>query len=192
MDQQVFEQSPAKYRSILLEMRRDASPGLNMLYLSGLAETFALIDAENGLEPGSHNLNVRSIARVMRAWGDFEGETWAGGFVLELRDGRRVYVESYADGPDWGPGSCVSVVAVPTHSLPAEAAKEPRLRAVWLGRGSPRAERLLETAGLCPLTPPTVAPIPKPTIPPLGTTSCRQVQVLNPRTNQHEWRQVCQ
>jgi hypothetical protein len=102
MDQQVFEQSPAKYRSILLEMRRDASPGLNMLYLSGLAETFALIDAENGLEPGSHNLNVRSIARVMRAWGDFEGETWAGGFVLELRDGRRVYVESYADGPDLG------------------------------------------------------------------------------------------
>jgi hypothetical protein len=44
-----------------------------MLYLSGLAETLALIDTENALEPGSHNLNVRSIARVLRAWGDFEG-----------------------------------------------------------------------------------------------------------------------
>ena len=36
MDQHVSEQSPAKYRSVLLEMRRDAPPGLNMLYLSGL------------------------------------------------------------------------------------------------------------------------------------------------------------
>ena len=106
MDQHVSEQSPVKYRSVLLEMRRDAPPGLNMLYLSGLAETLALIDRENAQEPGSHDLNVRAIARVLRAWGDFEGDTWAGGFVMELLDGRRVYVESYADGPDWGPDSC--------------------------------------------------------------------------------------
>lgn len=116
MDQPVSEQSPAKYRSALLEMRRDAPPGLNMLYLSGLAETLALIDRENAQETGSHNLNVCAIARVLRAWGDFEGETWAGGFVLELQGGRRLYVESYADGPDWGPDSCASVVAVPTDS----------------------------------------------------------------------------
>jgi len=31
-----------------------------------------------------------------------------------------------------------------------------------------------------------------PTIPPRGTTTCRQEQVLNSRTNQYEWRQVCQ
>lgn len=116
MDQQVSEQSLAKYRSALLEMRRDAPPGLNMLYLSGLAETLALIDRENAQEPGSHDLSVAAIARVLRAWGDFEGETWAGGFVLELTDGRRLYVESYADGPDWGPDSCASVVAVATDS----------------------------------------------------------------------------
>ena len=35
MDQQFSEQSLVKYRSILLEMRRDASPGLNMLYFRG-------------------------------------------------------------------------------------------------------------------------------------------------------------
>lgn len=35
-----------EYRSVLLEMCRDALPGLNMLYLAGLAETLALIDRE--------------------------------------------------------------------------------------------------------------------------------------------------
>jgi hypothetical protein len=44
MDQHVSEQFAAKYRSVLLEMRRDAPPGLNMLYVSGLAESLALID----------------------------------------------------------------------------------------------------------------------------------------------------
>lgn len=116
MDQHVSERSPMEYRSVLLEMCRDALPGLNMLYLSGLAETLTLIDRENAQEPGSHDLNVRAIVRVLRAWGDFEGGTWAGGFVMELLDGRRVYVESYADGPDWGPDSCASVVAVPNDS----------------------------------------------------------------------------
>src|SRR5215217_2182109 len=93
MDQHVSEQSPVRYRSVLLEMRRDAPPGLNMLYLSGLAETLALIDRKNAQEPKSHDLNVGAIARVLRAWGDFEGDTWAGGFVVELLDGRRVYIE---------------------------------------------------------------------------------------------------
>lgn len=119
MDQHVSERSPVEYRSVLLEMCRDALPGLNMLYLSGLAETLALIDRENAQEPGSHNLNVRAIVCILRAWGDFAGNTWAGGFVMELLDGRRVYVESYSDGPDWGPDSCASVVAVPiANTLP--------------------------------------------------------------------------
>jgi hypothetical protein len=74
MDQHVSEQSPVKYRSVLLEMRREAPPGLNMLYLSRLTETLALIDRKNTQEPGSHDLNVRAIARVLRAWGDFEGD----------------------------------------------------------------------------------------------------------------------
>lgn len=44
---------------------------------------------------------------------------------------------------------------------------------------------------LCPITPPSIAPIQAPRIPPIGTTQCRQAQVLNPRTGQHEWREVC-
>src|SRR4029453_19504476 len=102
MDQIVAAQSSTKYRSVLLEMRRDASPGRKILYLSGLAETLAVIERQNVQAPGSHDLNIRAIAGVLRAWGDFEGDSWAGGFVLELIDRRRLYVESYADGPDWG------------------------------------------------------------------------------------------
>ena len=44
---------------------------------------------------------------------------------------------------------------------------------------------------ICPLVPPSVAPIPKPVLPPLGTTSCREVQVYNPYTRQYEWRTIC-
>ena len=72
---------------------------------------------ENAQEPGTHDLNVEAIARVLRAWGDFEGDEWAGGFVLELADGRRLYAESYADGSDWSSDSCVSVVPVPADSV---------------------------------------------------------------------------
>lgn len=45
---------------------------------------------------------------------------------------------------------------------------------------------------LCPLTPPSLAPLQPMQLPPLGTQSCRQVQVLNPRTGQYQWRTVCQ
>jgi hypothetical protein len=70
MDQHVSEQSPVKYRNVLLEMRRDAPPGLNMLYLSGLAETLALIDRENA--PGawkSRSECPRDCSRIARLGG---------------------------------------------------------------------------------------------------------------------------
>jgi len=44
---------------------------------------------------------------------------------------------------------------------------------------------------ICPITPPSIAPITAPSLPPLGTTNCTQQQVLNPRTNQYEWKKVC-
>ena len=115
MDHHVSER-PAKYRCVLLHMRRDARPGLDMLYLSGFAETLAVIERQNALSPGSHDLSVSDIACVLRAWGDFEGDSWAGGFVLELTNSRRVYVESYADGPGWGTHCRVSVSQVSADS----------------------------------------------------------------------------
>ena len=59
---------------------------------------------------GEHDLKADSVVHVVRAWGDFERDAWAGGFVLELRDGRRVYLESWADGAEWGPDSDASVI----------------------------------------------------------------------------------
>jgi hypothetical protein len=44
---------------------------------------------------------------------------------------------------------------------------------------------------LCPIVPPALAPLPSLQLPPLGTTSCRQVQVLNPLTQRYEFRRVC-
>jgi hypothetical protein len=119
--------SPSRFHRVLAEMNRSV-PLLDLFYLSAFAETLALIDGENAGEPGSHDLDVDAIACVLRAWGDFEGDAWAGGFVLALCDGRRVYVESYADGDDWGPDSCASVVPMASDSdlpkLPSKHASE--------------------------------------------------------------------
>lgn len=44
---------------------------------------------------------------------------------------------------------------------------------------------------VCPIQPPSIAPVQAPQLPPLGTQNCWQQQVLNPYTNQYEWRRVC-
>ena len=78
----------------------------------GLAETLDLIEAENEAAPGTHDLRPEDIERVGAAWGDFESESWSGGFVIQLHDGRKRYIESHADGLDWRPDSSASVVAM--------------------------------------------------------------------------------
>jgi hypothetical protein len=45
---------------------------------------------------------------------------------------------------------------------------------------------------VCPIVPSRVEPITPPTVPPIGTSGCRNVQVLNPDTGQYEWHRVCQ
>jgi hypothetical protein len=44
---------------------------------------------------------------------------------------------------------------------------------------------------VCPIAPPSIAPLPSLRLPPLGTSECRQQQVLNPYTNRYEWKSVC-
>lgn len=44
---------------------------------------------------------------------------------------------------------------------------------------------------VCPLVPPQIEPIGRAQSPPLGTTSCRQRQVLDPVTRRYEWRTLC-
>src|SRR5436309_2355606 len=45
---------------------------------------------------------------------------------------------------------------------------------------------------VCPIAPPSIQPIPQPSVPPIGTTKCEFKQVLNPVTQQYEWRRICQ
>jgi hypothetical protein len=44
---------------------------------------------------------------------------------------------------------------------------------------------------VCNIVPPSVAPIQPSMIPPIGTSQCSQQQVLNPVTQQYEWRNIC-
>lgn len=44
---------------------------------------------------------------------------------------------------------------------------------------------------VCPIVTPSVRPIERPRIAPLGTTSCRNQQVFNQQTRRYEWRQLC-
>ena len=45
---------------------------------------------------------------------------------------------------------------------------------------------------ICPIVPPSIEPLQSLRLNPLGTTSCRQAQVLNPYTLSYEWKRVCQ
>ena len=45
--------------------------------------------------------------------------------------------------------------------------------------------------GICPLTPPNLAPLPSLDLPPLGTKQCTYMQVYDPITKRYEWENVC-
>ena len=106
--------SPSKFLRVLYQMWKFEEWDLR--FLAGLGETLNLIELENANEPGKHDLQADTIACVMQAWVDYECDGWHGGFMLELRDGRRVYVESYSEGAEWGPDSGASVMPMPPGS----------------------------------------------------------------------------
>jgi len=97
---------PSKFASAYCDMQDGER---NLLYLFGLAGLLALVERENAAVPSRHALDVHAIAHVVRAWADCESDTWSGGFVLELNDGSRVYLEGYESvdgGPTRLPLSC--------------------------------------------------------------------------------------
>ena len=64
------------------------------------------------------------------------------------------------------------------------------------GEMRPICQSPLEVPPICPPTvcqivPPSVAPIGVPMVPPVGTSQCSPRQVLNPYTNQYEWKTIC-
>lgn len=120
MGQHIRVSVSSRYLSALGQMIHYRNPPrIDLFWVSGFAETLHLIETDNDADPGTHDLHPEDIARIGMAWGDFESESWNGGFVLHLHDGRTVYVESYADGREWGPDSSVAVVAVKEgHDMP--------------------------------------------------------------------------
>ena len=48
------------------------------------------------------------------------------------------------------------------------------------------------SAQMCPMAPVSLQPLPSMSLPPLGTQTCQQMQVRDPRTGQYEWRNICQ
>ncbi|MBM3486911.1 MAG: hypothetical protein FJX67_09790 [Alphaproteobacteria bacterium] len=43
---------------------------------------------------------------------------------------------------------------------------------------------------ICPIPPPAIAPIAPPRVPPLGTETCTQHQVFDPRTGRSVWQEL--
>jgi hypothetical protein len=44
---------------------------------------------------------------------------------------------------------------------------------------------------ICAYTPPSIAPVQQPRVPPMGTSECVQKQVYNTYTHVYEWQEVC-
>jgi hypothetical protein len=64
------------------------------------------------------------------------------------------------------------------------------------GRMQPVCENSLDNPPICPpaicgMVPPSIQPIPSPTIPPIGTSECHPRQVQNPATGMYEWKTIC-
>ena len=101
MDQNVPSE-PSKFLRVLHQMWKAKDKDWDLRYLAAFGDTLNLIELENMKEPGRHGLEPDMITGVVLAWADNEGDDWLGGFVVELRDGRRVYIESYADADRGG------------------------------------------------------------------------------------------
>jgi hypothetical protein len=95
----------SKFHRVLGEMNAERPLRIDLFYLANFAETLHLLAEKRGV----HALLPDEIVRVIKAWGDYESDAWSGGFVVDLKDGRRIYIESQGDGLEWGPASSVSV-----------------------------------------------------------------------------------
>jgi hypothetical protein len=58
-------------------------------------------------------------------------------------------------------------------------------------RGSTQAAPQTCAPRVCPAPQPSAPPVVASSAPPPGTTQCIMAQLLNPKTNQYEWVEVC-
>jgi hypothetical protein len=53
------------------------------------------------LDGDRHGFNALDLSAIEAAWLGASGETWSGGLVARLQDGRRVHVDGRAGGSHW-------------------------------------------------------------------------------------------
>src|SRR5689334_6748420 len=56
------------------------------------------------LDGDRHGFDALDLLAVEAAWLGPAGETWSGGFVARLKDGKRVHVDGRAGGSHWSEG----------------------------------------------------------------------------------------
>ena len=67
------------------------------------------------IDRGQHGFTAEDIEApevLWHAWADVD-VLWEGGYVLRLKDGRRVYVESYSGEGDWAADAKVTAAMLP-------------------------------------------------------------------------------
>ncbi len=129
----------SKFHRVLGEMNAERPLRIDLFYLANFAETLHLLAAKRDV----HALLPDEIVCVVKAWGDCEADAWAGGFMVDLKDGRRIYIESLADGLEWGPASTVSVTPMEVgDALPKLPSHHPSQLYGWAEEPSELADYL--------------------------------------------------
>jgi len=64
-------------------------------YLDHFVQVLCRLDADR------HGFDVNDLAAIEAAWADEAGETWSGGFVARLKDGRRTHADGRAGQSHW-------------------------------------------------------------------------------------------
>jgi len=84
-----------------------AKPIGGIHYPYNFMQTLLRIDSRRyGFAPG----DIETVEALWSSYG--EDILWEGGYVLRLRDGRRLYVESYSGAGDWADDASVAVEAL--------------------------------------------------------------------------------
>lgn len=70
--------------------------------LSGPTYLQPFIEVVHRLDRARHGIALEDVASVHQAYMNQEDWGWDGGFLVELKDGRRAMIDASADDFDWG------------------------------------------------------------------------------------------
>lgn len=144
-----FENPASKFLRALVQMGAERPPRLDLFFVAGFSDSLRFLVADDTSMPGCTRLDPSDIASVAWAWGDHESDDWHGGFVLDLHSGGRVYLETKAEGMEWGPGSTATLTRMrPGAELPTLPGHHRVMHYGWHHAPSEMQEFLLRLAGI--------------------------------------------